>query len=114
MQVIISSTKRVLVGNLTVADSIFKRAKGLLGRTSLANNSGLMLKPCKAVHTFGMKFEIDIIFLDKENRVIKIIEALKPNRITAVYSRAATVLELAGGSTAEAQLSPGDYLEIID
>ena len=114
MQVIISSTKRILVGNLMVADSIFKRMKGLLGKTSLASGSGLLLKPCKAVHTFGMKFAIDIVFLDKGNRVIKIIEALKPNRITAIYSNASTVLELSGGSTAEAQLSKGDYLEIID
>lgn len=114
MQVIISSTKRILVGNLTVADSIFKRAKGLLGRTSLASDSGLLLKPCKAVHTFGMKFAIDIVFIDRGNRAIKVIKALKPNRMTAIYCNAATVLELSSGSTTEAQLAQGDYLEIID
>lgn len=114
MQVIISSTKRVLVGNLTVADSIFKRAKGLLGRTFLASDSGLLLKPCKAVHTFGMKFAIDVVFLDKENRVIDVIETLKPNRMTAIYCHAATVLELSSGSTSQVQLAQGDYLEITD
>jgi len=114
MHVIISSNKRILVGNLMVADSIFTRMKGLIGKTSLASGSGLLLKPCKAVHTFGMRFAIDIVFLDKGNRVIKIIEALKPNRMTTVYSSASTVLELAGGSAAEAHLSKGDYLEILD
>ena len=97
-----------------VAESIFTRMKGLIGKTSLASGSGLLLKPCKAVHTFGMRFDIDIVFLDKENHVIKIIEALKPNRMTAIYREASTVLELSGGEMAKAQLTPGDYLEIID
>lgn len=114
MQVIISSTKRILVGNLTVADSFFTRMKGLLGRNSLAHGSGLWLKPCNSVHTFCMKFAIDIVFLDKEYRVIEIIEALKPNRMTVIYRNAATVLELSSGSAAEAKLAQGDYLEIID
>lgn len=113
MHVIISSTKRILVGNLSVADSIFSRMKGLLGRSSLDSGNGLWLKPCNSVHTFCMKFTIDIVFLDRENRVIKVIHNLKPNRITPVCSGAVSVIELPAGSAADSSISPGDIIEII-
>src|SRR5512138_71546 len=94
MKALIGYSGIELVGNLMVADSILTRMKGLLGRDSLPHGSGLWLKPCKGVHTFGMKFAIDVVFLDRDNRVIETISGLKPNRMTAVYAQAATVLEL--------------------
>lgn len=113
MKIIICNSNKVLVGNLMVADSIFARMKGLLGLTSFPKGSGIWLKPCKGVHTLGMKFAIDVIFMDRENRVIKIIKELKPNRITAIYSGAATVLELPAYTASESGLSTGDVIEMI-
>jgi uncharacterized membrane protein (UPF0127 family) len=55
-----------------------------------------------------MKFPIDVIMLDRENRVIAIVNSLKPNRMTAIYARAATVLELPAATAAAAKLSIGD------
>lgn len=112
MKVIIRNSNKELVGNLMVADSIFTRMKGLLGRDSLPEGNGLWLKPCNGVHTFGMKFSIDVVMLDKENRVIEIKKDLKPNRITTINFGAATVLELPATMTAAVDLKKGDVLDI--
>lgn len=111
MRAVINNSGRVLVGNLTVADSIFSRMKGLLGKDSLSEGEGLWIKPCKGVHTVAMNFAIDVIFLNRDQRVIAIKNDLKPNRMTTIYSGAATVLELPAGSARDAQLSIGDVID---
>jgi len=92
------SSDKELAARITVADSFFSRLKGLLGTSSLPRGEGLWLVPCKAVHTFGMRFPIDLLFLDCEHRVVSSIIWLVPNRITAFYRGAASVLELSAGS----------------
>lgn len=113
-RVVIRNSGQELVGNLIVADSILTRMKGLLGKDSLQSGSGLLLKPCKGVHTFGMRFAIDVVILDRENRVIAIKNRLKPNRMTAIYLSATTVLELPAATASAAKLSVGDFIEIVD
>lgn len=113
VRAVICDSGHVLVGNLMVADSVFSRMKGLLGKSALDHGSGLWLKPCNSVHSFWMKFTIDVVFLDRENRVIKVIHELKPNRITPVFWKAASVIELPAGIAALAALSPGDMIEMI-
>lgn len=113
MQAIITNSGRVLVGNLTVADSIFSRMKGLLGKDVLSEGEGLWIKPCKGVHTFGMKFAIDVIILNREQRVIAIKNELKPHRMTTIYSGASTVLELPAATARNAKLSIGDVINFI-
>lgn len=113
MHVIILNSNKALVGNLMVADSIFTRMKGLLGRDSLPDGSGLLLKPCKGVHTFGMRFAIDVVFLSRSNQVVDIIHNLPPNRLTRIMAEAAAVIELPAFSAAAAGLSKGDSIEIL-
>jgi len=113
MKAVLNNSGRVLVGNLTVADSIFSRMKGLLGKDKLSTGDGLWIKPCKGVHTFGMKFAIDVIFLNRNQRVIAIKNDLKPNRITAIYFGALTVLELPADTARELQLSIGDVIDFV-
>lgn len=91
------TSNKEIVHNLFVADTIFLRMKGLLGKNSLRNDEGLWIKPCKGVHTFGMKFPIDVLFLDRNNLVIAIKKELAPNRMTLIYPRAITVIELSSG-----------------
>lgn len=112
MKAVICKSGMELVGNLMVADSIFTRMKGLLGRDSLPEGSGLWLKPCKGIHTFGMKFAIDIVFLDREKRVVEVMSEIGPNRVTAIYSNAATVLELPAKTLSGTNLLKGDMLII--
>jgi uncharacterized membrane protein (UPF0127 family) len=84
----------VLATSLEVANSGSRRSKGLLGRARLAPGEGLWILPCEAVHTFFMQFPIDLVYLDRRNRIRKICHAVPPWRLSACLS-AHSVLELA-------------------
>lgn len=86
--------------------------KGLLGKERLEAGEGLLLRPCKGIHTFFMKFPIDAIFLSKENQVVSIVHALPPNRMSNIYLRAVSVLELPAGTLGESVVV-GDTIEFI-
>jgi uncharacterized protein len=114
---------RLRISNLTrqaelarcvdVADHGAKRRKGLLGRKMLAPGEGLWIVPCEAVHTFGMQFPIDLVYLDRNKQVKKVKHAVPPGRLSACL-RAHSVLELEAGSIRKAQTRPGDKLEFSD
>lgn len=87
------------------------RKRGLLGREALAPGTALVIAPSKGVHTFGMKFPIDVIFAARDGRVLKVREAMPRSRI-AVSLRAFAVIEMAAGSAARAQLRPGERLSV--
>jgi uncharacterized membrane protein (UPF0127 family) len=95
-----------------VADEGSKRRKGLLGREALSAGEGLWIVPCESVHTFGMKFPIDLVYLDPDKRVKKVRSGLRPWRLSACLS-AHSVLELASGSIRETGTRPGDRLEFF-
>jgi len=99
---------RLLAGRVTRADSALARARGLLGRDSLHRDEGLWLLPCRQVHTFFMRFAIDVVFLDRGLRVVRVCPALAPWRLSPWVARAASALELAAGTAAG--LGPGDRL----
>ncbi len=101
-----------LAQSIEVADSGPKRTKGLLGRTSLAAGEGLWIVPCEGVHTFGMQFPIDLVYLDRHKRVKKVKNAVPPWRLSFCLS-AHSVLELASGSVRKTKTKPGDKLEIL-
>jgi uncharacterized membrane protein (UPF0127 family) len=104
---------KVLAPNLAVADTFFTRLKGLLGKQELPPGEGLWIKPCNSVHTFGMKFPIDIVFLDKKMRVVALAKTLRPNRVSHLYSEACSVLELPAGTIDVAVTVIGDHIEIV-
>lgn len=87
--------------------------KGLLGASSIPAGKGLLLKPCMGVHTFGMTFPIDVLFLDKGNHVIAVITNLQPNRISRLYLNAASALELPAGIIEATATSLGDKIDIV-
>jgi uncharacterized membrane protein (UPF0127 family) len=86
-----------------------ERRTGLLGRDRLAEGEGLWIAPCEAIHTFGMKFPIDVVFLSRAHRAVKIRENLPPRRI-AVCLRAHSVLELPAGTLRRTGTQCGDQL----
>ena len=83
---------------------------GLLGTTGLEPESGLLIFPTQAVHTFGMKYSIDILFLDRQKRVVGLRPEVRPNRLTPIYWRAECVLELPAGTAKRSQTTVGDVL----
>jgi hypothetical protein len=114
-------SRRVEIRNLTrntllasgadVADRGATRRKGLLGRDGLAAGEGLWIVPCEAVHTFGMRFPIDLVYLSRGRRVKKVRSAVPAWRVSACLT-AKSVLELPAGTIARTQTSAGDQLEL--
>jgi uncharacterized membrane protein (UPF0127 family) len=92
-----------------VADRGPARTRGLLGRQSLGEGEGLWIVPCEAVHTFGMRFAIDLVFLDRRNIVRKVRSSVPPGRLSGCL-RARSVLELAAGTLQNTSIHPGDTL----
>ncbi len=95
-----------------MADTPFKRVKGLLGRKGLKPGTAMVIKPCNSIHTLFMRFPIGVLFVDKENRIIKVISALKPFRITPVYFKAHFTIELPAGILESTSTCQGDILSI--
>jgi len=87
--------------------------KGLLGKKELPQGEALWIKPCFSVHTFFMKFPIDVIFLNKKTQVIAAVRNLKPNRMTRLYPQSFSVLELPTGMIAASNTAIGDTIDII-
>lgn len=104
------TTGKIIVENLEVAETMFARMKGLLGRTALAKGGALLIQPCKGIHTFGMRFPIDVIYLDKGNRVMATVQHMKPNRISRIYLSAKSVVELPVGSLECIPVATGDLI----
>jgi len=109
-QALLNETRgSMLGGRIRRADSLWTRGVGLLGRGSLAAGEGLHIVPCGSVHMFFMRFAIDVVYLDRELRVVKTVEALKPWRIS-VARGAKSAIELPPGAIAASRTAPGDQL----
>ena len=105
-------TGKELSVDVKVADTLFTRMKGLLGKKELPKGEALWIKPCFSVHTFFMKFAIDVIFLNKKNQIIASVSNLSPNRMTRLYPQSFSVLELPTGTIDATNTEVGDEIEI--
>lgn len=95
-----------------VAKSFLGRAIGLMFSDSLGDYDGLLIQPTNAIHTFFMKYNLDVIFMNRKNEVVSIVREMKPWRHTKIYFRASKVLEMKGGTCPD-ELKVGDKLEIV-
>src|SRR5258708_2475024 len=107
--VAVCRTDGVLVCTARVAGSFYSRLRGLLGRPQLAAGQGLLLQPEWSVHTFFMRFPIDVVFLDEYLTVLSVVQRLRPFRIASRRGAVAT-LELAAGEIERLRLAPGETL----
>jgi uncharacterized membrane protein (UPF0127 family) len=89
-----------------LAETMFARLRGLLGRSGLSSGEGMLLRPAASVHTAFMRFPIDVVFLDREDRVVKVAAELRPWRAASCRG-SRTVLELPAGEAARQGLRPG-------
>jgi uncharacterized membrane protein (UPF0127 family) len=89
-----------------------RRARGLLGRSALAPGHALWLAPGRSIHTVGMRFAIDVVFLDRETHVVAIREQMVPWRLTWGGWRARGVLEFAAGEVARLRITRGQQLQL--
>lgn len=100
----------IVAYDVEVAASSARRRKGLLGRDSLTPGEGLWITPCEAVHTFGMHFPIDLVYLDRFKRVKKTRSNVRAGRVSGCLF-AHSVLELPAGTVEQTHITPGDRLE---
>lgn len=103
--------KRLLGDAIGRADTSRTRRTGLLKRTGLAEGEGLWIIPCEGIHTFFMKFPIDVLFLDRKRRVVKLVRSMGPWRM-AISLRGRSVVELPAGTIEKTGTEKGDLLEI--
>ena len=101
---------QVLADRADIADTSAKRRTGLLKHSGLLQGEGLWIAPCEGVHTFGMKFPIDVLFLNKKKKILKARPDMVRGRI-AFSLRAYSVLELPAGTLAQTGTVAGDQLE---
>lgn len=108
---VIQDASGVQLGSrVAVADSWWRRFRGLLARPPLEAGEGMLLLRCASVHTVGMRRAIDVAFLDREGRVVRSISRLEPWRLGLGGARAAHALELPPGRLAETGTVPGTRL----
>ncbi|HTP31004.1 MAG TPA: DUF192 domain-containing protein [Candidatus Acidoferrales bacterium] len=107
-----NQTRSVLLGgSIDIADSSSKRRTGLLKHDRLEPGQGLWIVPCESVHTFFMKFPIDLVYLDRKRKVRKVRKAVPAWRLSACLT-AHSILELPAGTVEKTGTQVGDVLEI--
>ncbi len=112
MKIINLKNNAVLADKARVADTFWTRLVGLLNRSSLDKGEALVLKPANSIHTFFMGFPIDVLFLDKNGKIIGLFSVFRPFRVTPVYFGASLAIELPAGTFQLTQTKLGDSIKI--
>jgi len=108
-----NATKEVtLADEAGIADTFFGRLKGLLGRKDLPKGDGLVIDPCTGIHTVGMKFGMDVIFLDRSSCVIGLRTGIAPNHLTRIFWKAKRAVELPVATIEDSGTDIGDLIRI--
>ena len=110
MKLVVERSGALVADHIDRAETFWSRLVGLLGHARLEPGHGLWIAPCNSVHTFFMRFTIDVAFLDKQGRVVRTVACLKPWRATKIYPKAHATLELCAGALAQAGVVAGDRL----
>jgi uncharacterized protein len=93
-------TGRIVLPNVQIAETVWQRGVGLIGRKNWGDWGGLWLEPCNGVHTFGVRFALDVAAFDRDGTVLKTWEGVRPFRVCLPVARGRAVLELPAGSLA--------------
>jgi len=109
---LVSGGGEVICSDLTIADRPRTRMRGLLGRDSLNEGEGMLLRPAGSVHTAFMRFEIDVVYLDRRHRVIGVVHELRPWRMSGRRG-ARAVVELPAGEARRRRIEAGATLAVL-
>ena len=110
---IYNQTSECFLGlRVAAADSTFARLKGLIGKLTLGLDEGLWIVPSRGIHTVGVLFPLDLVYLNEDNRVLHVVESFPTFRISPLITQASSVLELPTHTIYSSQTQPGDQLVI--
>lgn len=111
MKIFNKSKNTVIAQDARVADTFWSRMKGLLGRREIFADEALVITNCRSIHMFFMRFAIDAIFVDDQDRVVGLVESVRPFFLSPIFFRSRYVIELAVGTVERTKTSLGDQLE---
>jgi len=103
----------VLADQAVIADTFSSRLRGLLGRTHLPDSEALIITRCNSIHMFFMRFPIDVVFIDKNDLVVGLLEKFPPNAISPIFWRSSTAIELPAGKIAISKTRLHDRVRIV-
>jgi uncharacterized membrane protein (UPF0127 family) len=112
MPVINISKRTWIVSKVKKADRLLSRVVGWIGRTHIDPEAALWVDPCWGIHTFGMNFSVDLLFLEKDCRVVNQVSNLQINRVSPIVFRAQSVLVLPAHSIEKSQTKNGDVIKV--
>jgi uncharacterized membrane protein (UPF0127 family) len=104
------TSKELIAAEIIRANTLFDKLFGLITRRRLRDREGLLIENCNSIHTFWMRYSIDVVFLDKKNQVLAIYYGVKPFRATPFIKNAFFVLEFNSGAIEKTSLMPGDLI----
>jgi uncharacterized protein len=105
-----SSRRTVVASTAELADGFGSRFLGLMGRNGWTDSDGMVIEPCSSIHCFFMRMPIDVIFVDRDWRVVRTVESLKPWRLGPMARRVRRVVELPTGTLQRTGCELGDQL----
>lgn len=105
-----NGVREVAACHVQLTETVLERTRGLLGRPKPGSDEALLITPCNAVHTFGMRYALDLVYIARNGAVRKIVHALPPRRLSGCL-RAHAVLELVAGTVAHWNLDRGMKME---
>jgi uncharacterized membrane protein (UPF0127 family) len=112
--VIENSTRAAPVARrVEVARGMLRRGLGLMGRRGWPSSDGMVLTGCNSIHTFFMRMPIDVVYLDRESRVLRADGAMPPWRLGPIVWKAKTIVELPTGTIERSGTKPGDLLQVV-
>ena len=111
MKIVNKSKNTVIAQDAHLAGTFWTRMKGLLGRQEITAGEALVITKCQSIHMFFMRFAIDAIFVDKQDRVVGLVENIKPFYLSPIFFRSRYVIELQAGTIGRTKTSLGDRLE---
>jgi uncharacterized protein len=112
--IVTNTTKNRLISSRAgFADTFFSRGRGLLGRQRLADDDGLVISGCNSIHMFFMKFAIDVIFVDRQDKVVGLVENIQPWRLSPLFWSACKAIEVPPGTIARTTTTLGDNISML-
>lgn len=114
MKIYNSTQNNILSEDFLLADNLISRSFGLILKNKLKEGEALVIKPCCSIHTFFMRFQIDVIFVNNKNEVIAAYEDVYPRRILPIHFSSSYVIEMKSGSISQKNLKKGDLLTFLD
>lgn len=111
MKIINKTTDTVIALKGKMADTFFSRLMGLMNRAALFPEEALVITRCQSIHMFFMRFPIDVVFVDKRNCVVGVVERIQPFQLSPVFFKSSYVIELPEGAIARKKISIGDIIE---